>query len=117
MSDGITSSVWVIDLQLVKDLDHGRVQSLLGADVGKHAHLLGETGVEGLSNLLRFTDTTALDDDVVKLLQLGEADEFLEQVTTEGTANAAVLEGNDLFIGLCEVVGLLDQRSINVDTK
>lgn len=77
--------------------------------------MLSKSRVKRLSNLLRFTDTTALDDDVVKLLQLCKTNELLEQVATEGAADASVLESDDLFLGLGEVVGLLDEGGVDVD--
>lgn len=71
-------------------------------------HLLRKPLVKCLGHLLRLADAAALDDDVVEVLELRKADELLEEVAAEGAADAAVLEGDDLFLGLGEAVGLLD---------
>ena len=103
------------DLQLSKNLEHVIIQTRSTLQRPHSIHLLRKPRVKRLSNLLRLTDTTALDDYVVKLLQLGKTDELLEQVAAEGAADASVLEGDDLFLGLGEVVGLLDEGGIDVD--
>lgn len=53
--------------------------------------MLGETVIKRLSYLLWLADATALDDDVVKGLELGQTDELLEEVAAEGAADAAIL--------------------------
>lgn len=48
-------------------------------------------------------------------MKLGEVDELLKEIAAEGTADAAILEGDDLFIRLGESVCLLDEGRIDVD--
>lgn len=102
-------------LQLVEHLDHIGIQALRAAHIGKHSHLLSKASIKRLGYLLGLADAAALDDDVVKLLQLGQADQLLEQVSAQGAADATILKRNDLFVRLGESVSLLDERSINVD--
>lgn len=71
-------------------------------------HLLSKSLVERLRDLLRLTDAAALNDNVVELLQLREADELLEEITPKGATDATILEGNDLLLGLVNAVRLLD---------
>lgn len=84
--------------------------------ISHHAHLLRQSRIKRLSNLFWLTNPTALNDDVVKLLELRNTHQLLEQVTTEGAADAAILEGDDFLVRLGQVVCLLDQGRINIDT-
>lgn len=103
------------DLQLSKNLEHVIIQPRSTLQRPHSIHLLSKPRVKCLSNLLRLTDTTTFDDDVVKLLQLGKTDELLKQVAAEGAADTSVLEGDNLFLGLGEVVRLLDEGGVDVD--
>ena len=80
-------------------------------------HLLGQALVKGLGNLLGLADAAALDDNVVELLELGEAQQLLKEVAAERAADAAVLQGDDLFLRLSQTVGLLDQGGVDVDSS
>jgi hypothetical protein len=55
-------------LQLVQYFDRIFIQASHTLALSHETHLFRQTGVERLGNLLRLTDTTALDDDVVELL-------------------------------------------------
>jgi hypothetical protein len=61
---------------LLKSLYHIRIQPWNALDRSYRLHLLRQSRVKRLSDLLWLTDTTTLDDDVVELLQLSQADEF-----------------------------------------
>jgi hypothetical protein len=101
------------NVHLIQNLQHVSIKAL--AILGQSAHLLRQAPVERLGHLLRLADAAALDDDVVEFLQLGEPDQLLEEVAAEGAADAAVLQGDDLLLGLCQAVGLLDQGCVDVD--
>lgn len=103
------------DAQLPERPDGGLVELQRAGGVGHVGHVLGQAGVERLSDLLGLADAAALDDDVVELLQLGQADQLLEQVAAEGAADATVLQGDDLFIGPGQPVRLADEGGVDVD--
>lgn len=44
--------------------------------------LFGQPFIESLCDLLGFADTTALNDDIVELSKLGQANKFLEEIST-----------------------------------
>lgn len=93
-------------LHLVEDPEHILIKAHVPL---RHSlHLLRKPPVKRLGHLLRFANAAALDDNVVKALQLREANELLEEIAAEGAADAAVLEGDDLFLGFREAVGLFD---------
>ena len=48
---------------------------------------------------------------------MGKADQFFKEIAAEGTADAAILKGDDLFLSLGEAVGLFDERGVDVDAK
>ena len=103
------------DLHLLQHLEHLRIESIAASS--RHiVHLLGQSGIERLSDLLGLADTTAFDDDVVELLELRKANELLEEVAAKGAANAPILHRDDLLVGLCEGVCLLDQGCVDIDT-
>lgn len=79
------------------------------------ADLFSKAFVKGFGDLLRLTDTAALDDDVVKFGKFSQPDELFEKVTTECAANAAILKGDDFLFGLGEPVCALDQVGVDVD--
>jgi hypothetical protein len=87
-------------LQLLKNLDHIGVQTGCTLNGSHSVHLLSKSRVECLSDLLRLTDTAALDDDVVKLLKLSHTYEFLQKITAEGAANTAILKSDNFLLGL-----------------
>jgi hypothetical protein len=62
---------------LLKSLYHISIQPWNALDRSHRLHLFRQSRVKRFSDLLWFTDTTALDDDVVELLQLSQTDEFL----------------------------------------
>lgn len=80
-------------------------------------HLLSHACVKGLGHLLGLTDAAALNNDVVELGELRQADELLEEITSQGAADTAILESDDflIIISLLQAVCLLDERGINVD--
>lgn len=94
------------NLHLLQHLEHILIKPHVPLCHG--LHLLRKPPVERLGHLLRLADSAALDDDVIEVLELREADELLEEIAAEGAADAAVLQGDDLFLGLGEAVGLLD---------
>lgn len=65
--------------------------------------------------MLRFTDAAAFNDDVVEFGNFSETDEFFEEITTEGAADAAVLEGDDFFFGFGYSVRVADEVCVDVD--
>ena len=79
--------------------------------------MLRQPCIEGFSNLFRLTDPAALDNYIVEFLKLGKADQFFKEISAESTADAAILESDDLFLGLGKAMGLFDERGVDVDTK
>lgn len=100
---------------MLQDLDQTLVK-LMSLRIRSLMERICQTLIKRLGNLLRFADAAALDDDVVKLLQLRKTHEFFEQVASKGTADAAVLESDDLFVCPRQTVRLLDEGGIDVDT-
>lgn len=102
-------------LQFVEDLDHVLVKASHAITLRQGTHLIRKTRVKRLGNLLRLADAAALYNDVVKLLELGDPHELLEQISSEGAADASILQCNDFLIGLCKLMGLFDERGIDID--
>lgn len=64
---------------------------------------------ERLSHLHRLADARALDNHILNLVLAGEPGQLGEEVAAQGTTDAAVLELNEFFFGLGDmVVGLGD---------
>lgn len=59
---------------------------------------------ERFSNLHRLTDTRALDDNVLHLASLGQTGKFSQEVPPECAADTAVLELDEFFLCLRDVV-------------
>lgn len=68
---------------------------------------------ESLGDLHRLTDTSTLDDNILDFVLLGQLGQLREKVTTQGTANAAILQLNQLLFFLGDLV-VLDQSRIDV---
>lgn len=92
------------------------VQSASLTGFGNLCHLFCQTQVECFRNLLWFTYTATLDDDIVKLLHLGKLDQLFEEVTAQCAADAAILQRNDLLASLRDAMHLLDERRVDIYT-
>lgn len=62
----------------------------------------------------RLTDASALDDDILNLVLLGETGQFRKQVPTQSTADTAVLQLDQLLLGLGDAV-VSDEGSIDIE--
>ena len=93
-----------------------------GHDVVQTAEL-GQSGIvvgavehrDGLRDRDRLTDARSLDQDVIELLLLYQAEDLLDQIGLESTADTAVLERYKVLVLLIDDAALLDQLSVDVD--
>ena len=101
-------------LHLLQDLEHILIETF-AIKTAHGVHVLRQFLVKGLGDLFRLTDATAFDDDIIKFLELSQTHQLFEEISPKCTADATILEGDDLFVCFCETVGLLDEGSINID--
>lgn len=87
----------IVPRDLIFSLQHGRA----------------EFRRECLSHLHWLTDPSALDDDVLNLVLLGQLCQLRQQITTQGAADAAILQLDELLMGLRDFV-VLDEGGIDV---
>ena len=93
-----------------------------GYDVVQTAEL-GQSGIvvgavehgDGLRDRDRLTNTRSLDQDVIELLLLYQAEDLLDQIGLESTADTAVLERYKVLVLFVDNAALLDQLSVNIN--
>ena len=77
-------------------------------------HGRAELGRESLGHLHRLTDSSALDDNILDFILLGQTSQLREQVTTQCAADTAVLQLDKLLLGLGDLV-VSDEGSVDVE--
>lgn len=83
--------------------------------LGLH-HGGAELGRESLGHLHRLTNSSALDDDILDFVLLGQTSQLREQVTTQSTADTAVLQLDKLLLSLGDLV-VSDEGSVDVEPR
>ena len=72
-------------------------------------------GADGLRNRCRLADAAGLDDDIVELPGRQQVGQLGDQVHLQGTADTAVLQGDQAVILLADDAAFLDQVRVDVD--
>lgn len=97
----------------VHDGHHG-VQA---GHVAQHLPCLQVSKRERLGHWQRLADAGALDDDVVHAAALGEGGHLAQQVFSQRAANAAVLHGHQLLVGLAQHAARPHSGGVHVELR